>query len=303
MYGRALGQADIRALASENVGGLPVSSDWAFEQPPAGKYLITQSEYNGVTDDHIRQIELTGLAPLPQRPWFMLSGLVGLFGLVFLFLRLRYRQRERLRRLELENWKALEAERGRIARDLHDDLGSGISAISLLSEVARQKSEGGPVDEEIRQLASASHDLSVRIREIIWMISARNDRLDYLVSYFGNYVVELFENSSIELNLRLPEAPLPPHLVGGEQRRALFHAFKEALHLVATQTGATQLECSFHLNGKFEVRVEFTGGNLSLENTPKTALFRQLVKKWRETGGHFSATDGPTAQLRFGLAV
>lgn len=301
MYNRALRAGEIQALAAEQPGGQPVSVDWAQQPPPPGKYLIIQAEHNGVADNIPHLVELTGLPPLIQRPWFVLAGLLLLFGLSYAGLWLRQRQRERLRLLELDKWKALEAERGRIARDLHDDLGSGLSAISLLSEVARQKSVGTPVDEEIRQLAAASHGLSVRIREIIWMVSARNDRLDYLVSYLGHYIVEQFEHSAIELTLRLPDTPPPARLVGGEQRRALFHAFKEALRLAAVHPGVRALQCTFHTAGDFEVRLQWTGSPFALENNPQTGIFLQLIKKWRETGGRFTGTDGPPVEWRFGL--
>lgn len=301
-YNRALGEAEIHALAAEYPGGKPVSSDWMRPALPDGRYVVLEAENNGVPNKRPRKIELTGQLPLWHRPWFVAVFLSILFGLFFGLLRLRQWQRERLRRLELDKWKTLEAERGRIARDLHDDLGSGLSAISLLSEVARQKSEDSPVDEEIRQLAAASHELSIKIREIIWMVSARNDRLDYLVSYLGNYVVERFEHSPVELNLRLPEA-MPPTLMGGERRRALFQAVKEALHLVAAQRTGGSLLFAFSLNNAFEVLIEWDGGGIPAKEIEQATVFQQVVKKLIVLGGGFSSTIGTVVEWRFSLPV
>ena len=302
LYNRALRKHEIYALASDRPGGKPQPPDWMHEAPAAGRYVILESETDGVPNSRPRKIELSDQAPLWQRPWFVLTGLSLLFGLCFFALRLRHRQRERLRRLELNKWKALEAERGRIARDLHDDLGSGLSAISLLSEVARQKSAGGPVDEEMHQLAAASHDLSVRIREIIWMVSARNDRLDYLISYLGNYVVEHFEHSALELNLRLPDE-IPPVLVGGEQRRALFQAVKEGLRIVAMQHDNRRLNVSFHLNSHLDVQIEWDGSTHLPADSEQTTTFQQLIKKLRENGGGFSTNEGRPVQWQFRLPI
>lgn len=301
MYNRPLRGIEIWALASDRPGGVPLSSDWMQVAPPGGRYVILQSETNGVPNNRPRKIELSSQAPLWQRPWFVFTCLALLFGFSFLTLRLRYRQKERLRYLELEKWKALETERGRIARDLHDDLGSGLSAINLLSEVARQKSAGSPVDEEIRQLASASYDLSVRMREIIWMVSARNDRLDYLISYLGNYVVEHFEHAPIELNLRLPK-DIPLTLLGGEQRRALFQVVKEALLLIASEPEVRHLWVSFQLQNLFEVLLEWDGC-IEQGASEQTIHFQALLKKFREFGGSFSTYAGPPKQWRFSLQV
>ena len=94
-------------------------------------------------------------------------------------------------------YKAQQEERERISADMHDELGSGMTAIRLMSEIARNKmKENTPV--EIEKISSSADDVLNKMNAIIWSMNSGNDTLDNLVSYIRSYALEYFDQTPIE---------------------------------------------------------------------------------------------------------
>ncbi len=184
--------------------------------------------------------------------FFMGAGLVSSVWMVVLF---RRQRREELRRLEEEKRQALEQERQRIARDVHDDLGSGLSALSLQTAMAQYKSSPEEIKSELEKINTAARDLSGKIREVIWTVSARNDTLANLISYLNRYALDLLESTEIDISVSLPD-DIPDATVTGEYRRTTFLAFKEALNNMHKHARASKVEINFKtVNQCLEIEV------------------------------------------------
>jgi signal transduction histidine kinase len=167
---------------------------------------------------------------------------------------------ERLRldneRKELEKQVAVMAaqkdERDRISADMHDELGSGVTAIRLMSEIVKSKMKETSLP-EIDKISNSANDLLGKMDTIIWTMKSSNDTLESLIAYIRAYAKEYFENTSITCKVQVQ--PLPAVQISGEKRRNIFLGIKEALHNIVKHAQATEVR----------INVEATGHMLTIE--------------------------------------
>jgi len=173
----------------------------------------------------------------------------------------RKRADEVLRRSREERIAEIERVRRRIAADLHDDIGSSLTQISILSEVVRQRvgepefSVAGPLS----YIARASSELIDSMSDIVWAINPQRDRLSELVHRIRRFAADTFTARNIAFRLDLPGADEDVRLEGN-LRRELFLIFKESINNVVRHSecseagiemklGGAHLEYSIHDNG------------------------------------------------------
>ena len=140
---------------------------------------------------------------------------------------------ERLRALErervLERDKAVEQERIRIARDIHDDLGGGLTQIALISELAHASADLPKVLEaQLDKIFQTAHGLARGLNEIVWAVNPENDNLESFLVYLGQYVDDFLRAADRSFRLEIPtEAPNLP--MDSAMRHHLFCGVREAL--------------------------------------------------------------------------
>jgi len=138
------------------------------------------------------------------------------------------RMRRRLALLEAQ--RALDQERTRIARDIHDDLGSTLTRIVLLTELGRREpAQTHTPDGHLAAIQTAARDITRRLDEIVWAINPGNDTLDALVTYISKMAADQARAAGLRCRLDLPSV-LPTWPLTGSVRHNLFLASKEALH-------------------------------------------------------------------------
>ncbi len=301
LYDRGLTAEEIQRLAADRPEGKPLGIDWMKKPLPDGKYLVLYTEKDKIISPKPFAFELVQSRPVWQNPWFVVGSLFFTCLLTFFGMRRRQIQAARLRQSELEKFKAIEQERSRIARDLHDDLGSGLSAIGLLTEIAYQKSGDGNLNSEIKKMVETSTELSRKIREIIWMVSARFDNLENLVSYLHHTATELFSDSKIDLEVHLPHE-MPAVLLGGEQRRAFFQAVKSALILLRDHS-AGRVGMFFLVGQNFEMNLRFAASEIFSEALEKPTNFKLAIEKLKETGSGFQLNLGENPGIKFIIPI
>ena len=147
----------------------------------------------------------------------------------------------------MERQRALERERARIARDIHDDLGASLTRITLLSQSVRSELEsehraGADVD----QIYSTARELTRSMDEIVWAVNPQHDTLDSLVTYLGRFAQHFLSAAGIRCRLDVP-LDLPALALTAEIRHNVFLAFKEALHNVVKHAQATEVRLSLEL--------------------------------------------------------
>ncbi len=217
-----------------------------YPRLPAGRFefQVIASSGAGVWNE-TGKLLLIEVAPFFWETWWFRAGsgagillLVG--GLVFMFQRRKYRRELTV----LATKREIENERARIARDIHDDLGSNLTRIMLLSQPRRQGVETGAGGNSVlQQIHFTSRNLIREMSEVVWAVNPEQDTLEGLADYLGSYAQEFLHAAGIrcwlDISALLPQLPLSTQL-----RHGLLLAFKEALNNVAKHSGATEVSVS-----------------------------------------------------------
>ncbi|MGZ5248457.1 MAG: sensor histidine kinase, partial [Flavitalea sp.] len=191
-------------------------------------------------------------------------------GMIGILLRLYYhrkfsRQLEK-QKLVVEKQQAIEKERTRIAADMHDDLGAGLSRIKFLSEtIDIKKQQELPIDEDISKIREYSSQMITKMGEIVWALNEKNDLLSELLSYTRSYAMEYLEQEGIICNVVLPEV-LPNLFVSGEFRRNIFLSVKEILHNVVKHAGAEKVTIHINLDRHLQITICDNGIGINATN-------------------------------------
>jgi len=169
------------------------------------------------------------------------------------------------RRLEhLKRQRAVERERARIARDIHDDLGASLTRIAMLSEGVRREFEGnsnGAI--AAARVNATARELMRAMDEIVWAVNPKHDTLDSLASYLGGFAQDFLQAAGVRCRLDVP-MQLPAQPVVAEVRHSLYLATKEALHNVVKHSGASEVQIVVRPEqGGFLITVEDNGRGLN----------------------------------------
>jgi signal transduction histidine kinase len=161
----------------------------------------------------------------------------------------------RLRLQHAEQESALERERARIAQDLHDELGSLLTRISLLGGLLRGDKDSPTQVETHATKISQSADQTVRaLEEIVWAVRPGSDSLQSLVEYLAHFANEMFEGNAIRCRLDLPQE-LPARMLPPDVRHNIFLIGKEALTNVLKHAGGTEVQVQVKTDGRHFILV------------------------------------------------
>jgi ligand-binding sensor domain-containing protein/signal transduction histidine kinase len=217
---------------------------------PYGDYRFRVAARNGdgVWQEAAEPLMIVVPTPLYYQRWAIGLYVILAVTLVTGIVRMISHRRLRVTLARLEQQQSLERERMRIARDMHDEMGSKLTKISFLSErVQMDAGARGPLAEKIQSIAQAARELLKTMDEIVWVVNPRNDTLGNLVAYLSHYAVEYFQDTPVECELRLPP-DVPHHTLASEARHNLFLAFEEALNNVLKHAAATSVVVTMSVN-------------------------------------------------------
>jgi signal transduction histidine kinase len=194
---------------------------------------------------------------LQAPPWWTLKKLLWIAGGLGLLAMaalgwigvLRRQVAERSRQLETqiqerqraERGREIEQERARVAHDLHDDLGSRLTEVNMLTTLIKsQATSAGEKERYLSDLSETARLMVTSLDEIVWAVNPRNDTIASLASYFGSYAQRLLDLASVSCGLDIAE-DLPEHPLDPKFRQEMFFAFKEALNNVVRHAQAKQV--------------------------------------------------------------
>jgi two-component sensor histidine kinase len=242
-----------------------------------------------------------------QRWWFIYAVGTAFLILVGVTVLLVEKRKYRLRLLRAEQGRALEHERSRIAQDLHDDLGSSLSRISLLSGLVREdKNNPAQVEIHAAKLVESADQTIRALDEIVWAVRSGGDTLQSLVDYISHFATGLFEKTGTRCRLNLP-SDLPACVLAPDLRHNIFLIAKEAL------TNALK-----HANGNLvQVEIAVAGRQLNLIITDDGKGFSStaeadsksnngmgnMLRRAEAIGGNLSVTSEPGKGTRLELKV
>ena len=210
---------------------------------PPGNYIfrVIACNNDGIWNETGVSLPFTLLPYFWQTWWFrVLAGLMivaAASGTVWFDMRRRMR-----RRLEkLERQQAVERERARIAKDIHDDLGASLARITALSQSVGDETQiPGYVSSNLERIHDTARELTRSMDEIVWAVNPRHDTLDSLASYLCRFACDFLSAANVRCRLDVP-LQLPAWPLTAEVRHNLFLAFKETLHNVISHAAASEV--------------------------------------------------------------
>jgi signal transduction histidine kinase len=241
---------------------LRVSGVYASSSPPAGRASLAPFE--------LLLAEAGALTVLQQPPWWtvrhalsLAAALAGTLGLAFIWITLlRRRVEERTTQLAdeikarqiVEQNRVLEQERTRVARDLHDELGAGLTEVGILGELARNPEvPQGEKANYLERLTSSARALVSNLDEIVWAINPQYDSLAATATYYSFFADRFLKLSGITCRLRIAES-FPEYSLDSKVRHGVLLGLKEALNNVVRHAEATEVE----------LRMEFAAEELAI---------------------------------------
>lgn len=221
---------------------------------PAGEYTLKlqASNSDGIWSNKIKSIDINILPPFWQTWWFRLVAFSLLASLIWFIIKSYYRRQLREKdlalreqKLVIEKQKALQEERNRIASEMHDDLGGGLTAIKFLShKILKSKNQDREID--IQKIITQSSRLIENMSEIIWAMNSRYDNMFNLILYLKEYARKYLENFDIDYDLSFSK-PSKKFIISGEIRRNIFLCYKEILHNAVKHSEAEKIKIEMNL--------------------------------------------------------
>ncbi|MES2922169.1 MAG: ATP-binding protein [Verrucomicrobiota bacterium] len=210
-------------------------------------------------------------------------------------------------RESVERNRAMERERSRMAKDLHDELGSGLTEAGILSSL--MKNPAIPMDEKegyLDQLSGLCCTLVTGLDEIVWAVNPRYDSVADLAGYFSLYAQRFLKLAGIECRLKIDDA-ITGDPLDSRMRHEIFLAFKEALNNVVRHAGATEVNLTIEVvTGCLMILIADNGcGFDRLDDLPGSDGLRNMEERIQTLGGtcmvETSPRDGTTIQFKISL--
>jgi ligand-binding sensor domain-containing protein/signal transduction histidine kinase len=286
--------------------------DFANLQAGDYRFLVRGISDDGQVSLSPASVSFRILRPVWQRWWFL--SLVALVLSIPVLLVVRYRRQrimaEReavaaLRRSSEERWEELERVRRRIATDLHDDIGSSLTRISLLSEVTQRKLDGteAQVKEPLSRIASLSRELVDSMSEIVWVINPSKDFIGDLSQRMRHFASDLFTAREIDFRFRAPDLDRQIN-VGANIRREIVLIFKEAVNNIVRHSGCTQAEIEFGFeNDRLALTLRDNGKGFDLLKESNGHGLASMRERARRLEGDLQITSEPGRGTTLKLTV
>jgi len=276
-------------------------------RPGPYRFHVTACNEDGVWNPTGSSLALIVRPPLWLTWWFLSVSAVCLLGLItatvhWVSTQKLQRQLERVRHEE-----ALDKERARIARDIHDQLGANLTQVALLGElIESDKDCPEEVESHARQIAQTARDTTRGLDEIVWAVNPSNDTLDGLLTYACKYAQEYLTLAGVSYRVDMP-SQLPGAVLSPDVRHNVFLAFKEAITNVVRHAAAPAAWVRLRLEpASFTLEIQDNGrGVAGLDpSTLQTRNgLRNMRKRMTDLGGQFDIGPAPEGGTLVRLTV
>ena len=189
--------------------------------------------------------------------------------------------------LIIEKQSALSEERTRIASEMHDDLGGGLTTIKFLSQKVLRKSEDEGIKNQVKKIVTQSETLVNNMSEIIWAMNAGFDTLSSLISYSRRYAHEYLETHGIELSFKV-DGKATNIKLSGTERRNIFLVIKELLHNTVKHAQASIVNIKFVVDAEgLKIEINDNGTGITEEDELGNGL-KNMKVRMEKIGGTYA---------------
>ncbi|MES2657725.1 MAG: histidine kinase [Verrucomicrobiota bacterium] len=301
----------VQPLDSRKVGGRTLIVTWreaynvitgnqqraTFLNVPPGDYVFRAI---GMTEDKIPKS--AGLSArivvrphFWQRGWFWPAATACIISLIAVGV-VRQRNRRNRRRLrELAFQTALERDRTRIARDMHDDLGTRITVLNIAASLAGSAMDHDPnkARKQLNKMSSAARELVVAMDELVWAVDPSRDNLDELALRLTRHAEEFFEESEVRCRFDIPSL-LPTRSISSDFRHNVSMAVREALNNILKHAGSCEVTLTVRFEGEMlSIDIRDNGRGFTIGSTAEGHGLGNLKGRLAEIGGTCEITSSP----------
>jgi ligand-binding sensor domain-containing protein/signal transduction histidine kinase len=257
------------------------------------RFHVIASNNDGLWNEAGATLALELAPAFWETTWFRALAVLGLAG--SLAGSVRYVSVKRLQRklAALEQQHAIEKERARIAKDIHDDLGASLTQITLLSDRADREA-ADELRANARKISSTAREIAQSLDEIVWAVNPEHDTLEGLVEYLSQSADDFLEDTPIRSRVKLPPA-LPHCSIPAETRHQFFLAFREALNNAVKHAEASEIELEF-LAEPAELQIKIADNGIGFDPAATHGRGNGLTnmrKRLEGIGGGFAIASSP----------
>lgn len=246
----------------------------AYTNLPPGRYVFKVKATQQLPDNSpVTMLTIIIDPPFWRTSWFIVLCALVLAALLYTIYRYRINQLLRLQQV-----------RDRIATDLHDDIGTTLTNISILSELSKKKLlQKEDASTFLDRIAEEVHNSSQALDDIVWSINTRNDTLEQTVARMRRYAAEVFDVANIDYSLQLDEQ-FERYKLNMEQRRDCFLIFKETINNIYKHANAKHVQIKLWIEkGQLHMIIQDDGKGFDITTvTHRNGIknIRSRIKKW-----------------------
>ena len=225
-----------------------------------------------------------------ETAWFYVFCAASVIAVVLLMHSFRLKLQHRL--MKVTEQQNLAKERARIARDLHDDLGTSLTGLALELDVIARKDQGtGATSADLKESARKTRALATRMRDLVWTANPACDSIISLADFIEQLGDHFARGAEMQLRLDFPEN-IPPIQLSPETRHQLSLCIRESLSNVLRHAKATELVLRLVICND-ELIVQVTDNGLGFKSTSQNGSgLKNMAERMNSIGGSFSCEPG-----------
>ncbi len=275
--------------------------------PGPYRFQVKAANEDGVWNETGSSLVIIVEPPFWRTWWFLTAVAIGIVGIIAGVVHYISTQKLQRQLAALKQQEALEKERARIARDIHDQLGASLTQVALLGELVEADKDSPPdVEGHARQISLTARETTRTLDEIVWTVNPSNDTLEGLANYVCKYAQDYLGVAGIRYRLEVPPE-LPAADIQPEVRHNVFLAAKEAVTNIVRHAQAKSAWIRLRVEpGRFAFEIADDGRGLAGMDEKRAASrngLRNMRKRMEDVGGEFSMTPAPEGGLLIRLTA
>ena len=266
-----------------------------YTQLPPGKYTfkVRAHQEDGLISNGLSEINVTIIPPWYKTWWFYILLGIAVISLIYGFLSYRINQARNVERL-----------RRHISADLHDDIGASLTSISILSQLSQQeKTNTAARRQYLQKIYEQTTDVTNALRDIVWSINPKNDKLEIILARMKRYAAELLDAKNINYSFKTNVKP-GDEIADANIRHSLYLIFKESVNNLAKYSLATQVTISLQKEYKCVIlEIDDNGQGFDPLFVIKGNGIENMQQRAKLINAAFSLTTAPGKGTRIKVVV
>ena len=241
----------------------------AFNQLNPGNYYLRVrmlDEANNLYINGSNRFHFSIATPWNKSWWFIALVSLSILLAVWAIIRAYFLRRIEKQKALIERQTALVNERKRIASDMHDDLGAGLSRIRYMSAGLKNEIKDEGLKKDFDKIIKSSDELVDNMNEIIWALNSSDEKLEDVLYYIRSQCSEMLDSAGIALQASLPES-IPKKILNSEEKRNLFLVVKEAVHNILKHAHATTVSIVMQIENNLQITIADNGRGFNAEES------------------------------------